>query len=249
MAKLRLVAPDGRVFELEQARAYLGRDKSCDVHLQDPSVSRKHVAIEQREGRFYAVDQGSANGTQLDGQRVTEAALAHGQQLKLGTLVLRVELEDELATVLIDPSAALDKTALIPAAVPEPPTPKRPASPRSPPCNRQTNLWPRPGPPPRQPTPDSTRQTRPSRKTPATPTCKRRMPRLKPSKSRPRPPYRKLTRRAVRRKRRWRIPRPCSRTPASVRTAPRAAATTRRRLSRPSSSSRGERAFGSRTPA
>jgi pSer/pThr/pTyr-binding forkhead associated (FHA) protein len=129
MAKLRLVAPDGRVFELEQARAYLGRDKSCDVHLQDPSVSRKHVAIEQREGRFYAVDQGSANGTQLDGQRVTEAALAHGQQLKLGTLVLRVELEDELATVLIDPSAALDKTALIPAAVPEPPTPKRPAPP------------------------------------------------------------------------------------------------------------------------
>ena len=133
MGKLRLVAPDGSVLELDKERGVLGRDKDCDLRLEDRSISRRHVVLEQREGRWHFTDQGSANGTQLDGRRVSEGALAHGQELKVGTVALRVELEDDLATVLIDPSAAIDRTVVLAATEADPPTPRRPTPPPLPP--------------------------------------------------------------------------------------------------------------------
>jgi pSer/pThr/pTyr-binding forkhead associated (FHA) protein len=129
MGKLRLVASDGSVLELEKERGVLGRDKDCDLRLEDRSISRRHVVLEQRDGGWHFVDQGSANGTQLDGRRASEGALAHGQELKVGTVALRVELEDDLATVLIDPTPTADRTVLLPVEDADPPTPSRPMPP------------------------------------------------------------------------------------------------------------------------
>ena len=41
------------------------------------------------------MDQGSANGTFLDSQRVAEAILRTGQELRFGAVSFKVEMEDD----------------------------------------------------------------------------------------------------------------------------------------------------------
>ena len=65
------------------------------------------------------VDQGSANGSFVDGKRVGEAALRDGQRLRLGSVELRVEIEPDVPeTVLIAPSAP-DEDATVLMKTPE----------------------------------------------------------------------------------------------------------------------------------
>ena len=47
----------------------IGRDPEiCDVCLNDPEVSRRHIRIFQVDGRLFAEDLNSSNGSKLDGQ-------------------------------------------------------------------------------------------------------------------------------------------------------------------------------------
>ena len=66
------------------ASTRIGRALDNDIVVGDASVSRHHASIEYRNGGFLLRDLGSHNGTWLDGQRVTEAPLGHGDALRLG---------------------------------------------------------------------------------------------------------------------------------------------------------------------
>jgi hypothetical protein len=109
MGILRLRPPIGAPLEFEQDRTLVGRDPSCAVVLEDKSVSRRHVLVERRGHAWHVVDQGSANGTFVDGEQVAEAELRDGQELRLGTLPLAVELESEMPQTILmaSPMAAL----------------------------------------------------------------------------------------------------------------------------------------------
>ena len=61
----------------------MGRDPTCDIHLTDRRVSRRHSEIRGHNGRWYVFDLGSANGTWLEGIRVMESPLP-----RRGTLCL-----------------------------------------------------------------------------------------------------------------------------------------------------------------
>jgi len=52
----------------------LGRDARCDITLQSPYVSRLHARLDRRGDSHFIVDEGSRNGTQLDGREVTAPA-------------------------------------------------------------------------------------------------------------------------------------------------------------------------------
>jgi pSer/pThr/pTyr-binding forkhead associated (FHA) protein len=93
MASLRLLRHGGPPLEIDADRALVGRDASCDVVLDDKSVSRRHACFERRAGGWAVVDQGSANGTFVDGEPVRDAPLRDGQELRLGLIALRVEIE------------------------------------------------------------------------------------------------------------------------------------------------------------
>ena len=135
MAVLRLRPPAGPPIEFEQERTLVGRDPSCTVVLDDKSVSRRHVIVERRGASWCVVDQGSANGTFVDGQQVAEAELRDGQELRLGTLPLAVEVESDMPqTVLMSspelppppPTRPLGQASAAPAraaAAPPPPPP------------------------------------------------------------------------------------------------------------------------------
>ena len=77
------------VIPLEEAVTRLGRSLSADVHLDEPSVSRRHALIVQRGDNIVILDDRSMNGTKVNGERVREAVLADGDTIELGAVRLR----------------------------------------------------------------------------------------------------------------------------------------------------------------
>lgn len=138
MKKLRLVPVSGPAIEITSDKTLVGREPGCDVVLPDGSVSRKHAVIERRGEVWAVVDQASANGTFIDSQRVADAGLRSGQELRFGALSLRVEIEGEEEDfgATVSTAAVADATVLQPSLVEKPPPapPKPPAAPPRPPA-------------------------------------------------------------------------------------------------------------------
>lgn len=78
-------------YVLEKPRIVLGRG-ACDVKVHDPEVSREHCAIETSDGVAMLRDLKSANGTVLNGHLVNEHALKHGDQITIGTTLVKIFL-------------------------------------------------------------------------------------------------------------------------------------------------------------
>jgi hypothetical protein len=53
----------------------IGRDESCELHLDDPLISRRHVEISHSDAGWWIADLGSSNGTLLDQRRISRARL------------------------------------------------------------------------------------------------------------------------------------------------------------------------------
>ena len=89
-AVLRGKGKNGAVQIALPARAVVGRDQTSDVVLDDDSVSRKHAEISRDDRGLYQVeDQGSANGTFIDGRRLSKKELIpEGATLRFGDIEL-----------------------------------------------------------------------------------------------------------------------------------------------------------------
>lgn len=90
-ASLEVVSgPDAsRVFEITMVRTVLGRGERTDIRLDDEKASRRHASIVYIENEFRVRDEGSGNGTFLNGSRVVEYALRNGDKLLIGNSLLR----------------------------------------------------------------------------------------------------------------------------------------------------------------
>lgn len=69
----------------------LGRHYGCDVVIGHPSVSRQHLRLTFRDGRWILRDLDSTNGTRLNGKRVVRCRLEPGDRLTLGSADLLVD--------------------------------------------------------------------------------------------------------------------------------------------------------------
>ena len=127
MATLRLTPASGPSVEIDQDSATVGRDPSCEVVVNDGSVSRRHAVLERRGDGWAVVDQGSANGTFLDSQRISESVLQTGQELRFGAVAYQVEIEGDAGATIV--TGMPDPTVL--HQTPAPPPLKPPAPPRS----------------------------------------------------------------------------------------------------------------------
>ena len=57
--------------KLDQEGLIIGRDaKSCDLHMNDQSVSRRHARLFSKEGAIWIEDLGSTNGIEVNGRLV-----------------------------------------------------------------------------------------------------------------------------------------------------------------------------------
>jgi pSer/pThr/pTyr-binding forkhead associated (FHA) protein len=70
----------------------IGRGRSADIVIAEPTISRAHAAIGYDGQRFFMQDLGSTNGTRLNGNREARVALSDGDELQLGKLRLRIGL-------------------------------------------------------------------------------------------------------------------------------------------------------------
>lgn len=78
----------------------IGRDEDCDIVLDGNTVSRRHCEIIRR-GATYILRDSSRNGTFINGERVRQAQLRDGDQVRIGANVLLVHLSSGVATGLI----------------------------------------------------------------------------------------------------------------------------------------------------
>ena len=71
----------------------IGRGRSADLVIAEPTISRAHAAIGCDAEGFFLQDLGSTNGTKVNGQRSPLARLKDGDDLQLGKLQLRITLQ------------------------------------------------------------------------------------------------------------------------------------------------------------
>ena len=96
MADLVITLSDGTVqrHELGARTEVLGRDRACDVFIDDPSTSRRHARIVPTAEGYLVEDLGSKNGTLVNGVTCTSKPLCSGDQILLGTVVLDFSTTD-----------------------------------------------------------------------------------------------------------------------------------------------------------
>jgi pSer/pThr/pTyr-binding forkhead associated (FHA) protein len=118
MAILRLHRHGAPPLTIDHDRVLVGRDTACDVVIDDKSVSRRHAALERRGVTFVVTDQGSANGSFVNGAQVSEATLYDGQELRLGMVPFRVEIESEAdGTIMMSAPPQVPSTVMMPSPV------------------------------------------------------------------------------------------------------------------------------------
>ena len=78
----------GAVARFEGRPLTIGKGRDCDLKLDDTTVSRVHAVIGPSPEGFTLEDQGSTNGTQVDGVRIKVSLLHDGCRIRLGKSVL-----------------------------------------------------------------------------------------------------------------------------------------------------------------
>ena len=83
----------GHCFTVRDTTASLGRSPDVDLRLESTSVSRHHLTLRRRGEELLVEDLGSANGTFLNGTRLTGVrALRPGDTLKVADVELEYHL-------------------------------------------------------------------------------------------------------------------------------------------------------------
>ncbi|HZS07276.1 MAG TPA: SpoIIE family protein phosphatase [Blastocatellia bacterium] len=83
--------------EITRQRLTIGRSARNDLCLEDPFSSRLHAEVRQRDDGIWVSDLGSANGTFLNGHRLTSPArLRNGDRIRIGET--EIELSERADT-------------------------------------------------------------------------------------------------------------------------------------------------------
>ena len=78
----------GKDFKIVKDETTIGREPENDIVIPNPTVSRFHAKITRSEDKYFIEDLGSANGTMVNGIRVTKELLHDGDIVQLGDVVL-----------------------------------------------------------------------------------------------------------------------------------------------------------------
>ncbi|MEZ6183540.1 MAG: protein kinase [Planctomycetota bacterium] len=97
--KVRVFTKDVRLSErrFDQDVVVIGRAVNCDVQIDNPTVSRKHVEIRRRGGTFALVAHRTTNGTTVNGTPVRDATALRLDERIVVSDKFRIEIEVEPA--------------------------------------------------------------------------------------------------------------------------------------------------------
>ncbi len=77
---------------LDRDWVVIGRGRSADVVIAEPTISRAHAAIGFDSDGFFVQDLGSTNGTLVNGAKTQRAVLKRDDEIQMGKLVVGVSL-------------------------------------------------------------------------------------------------------------------------------------------------------------
>jgi hypothetical protein len=121
----------GDSIELPVGETVIGRDVTCSLRFNDPSVSRRHLRFVRRHDTVFVQDLGSTNGSTLNGKAVSGPIMVEdGDEILLGNRKVTMHFgegekpEDTLSQRDFSPQRELDKlraaTTRIAVTVPPP---------------------------------------------------------------------------------------------------------------------------------
>jgi adenylate cyclase len=105
-----LYTRDGHIcsHQLRPGDTVVGRAPVCDLTIDDPSISRRHVRFRVHGDHCVLTDLGGRNGTFLNGEQVTEAEVKAGDAIVLGRFPIRLDRASAEPLVLSDQHSLID---------------------------------------------------------------------------------------------------------------------------------------------
>jgi pSer/pThr/pTyr-binding forkhead associated (FHA) protein len=85
---------EGLEMSVDRDWVVVGRGRSADIVIAEPTMSRSHAAIGYDGERFFVQDLGSTNGTRVNGSREEKSTLERGDEIQLGKLLVQLHLPD-----------------------------------------------------------------------------------------------------------------------------------------------------------
>lgn len=88
------------IFGDEMKELIIGRDSTCQLMLDTPTISRRHSVLHKKWGGVTLTDLGSKNGTLLNGEKIKEKLLKNGDIILCGAVKIifrnpqEINLED-----------------------------------------------------------------------------------------------------------------------------------------------------------
>ena len=74
----------------------IGRSRSCDIYLPDPSASRDHAVLLRRDEGWFICDTGSKSGVLVNGKKIEDRKLVSiGDTITMGSTTLTMWNADQ----------------------------------------------------------------------------------------------------------------------------------------------------------
>lgn len=86
-----------KTFPLDRPKLVVGREPTCEIHIDNLGISRQHCAFSTRGEAFIVQDMGSSNGTFVNGRKITEHFLNNDDEIVIGKYTLKFKNEQQSA--------------------------------------------------------------------------------------------------------------------------------------------------------
>jgi pSer/pThr/pTyr-binding forkhead associated (FHA) protein len=94
MLRPRLILPDLKKFALEAEEVTLGSGAAAQIQLSGMFVGRVHAKIvRMKDGQFKLHHLSGLAGTRVNGEKISEHLLKHGDEIEIGKQKLLFRLE------------------------------------------------------------------------------------------------------------------------------------------------------------
>jgi len=97
-------------YSLDKQVTVVGRDPSCEIHIDNLGVSRTHCQFIRRGNAYVLQDMNSQNGTYVNGKRIGEHFLNDGDEILVGKYTLTFSAQGVAASA---PSVPAQKDDLV----------------------------------------------------------------------------------------------------------------------------------------
>jgi len=92
---------EGKLIPIKEEKFFIGRGDDCHLRPKSESVSRRHCALVQKEGRLLLLDLKSRNGTFVNDKQLTHdkaKILKSGDHIRVGQLEFEIVIEIGIAS-------------------------------------------------------------------------------------------------------------------------------------------------------